>query len=280
LQLETDISPAVPAAVIGDQRRLGQVLLNLIDNAIKFTEKGEVRAAVRHCGDHVEFSVSDTGIGVPEEKREMIFQRFSQADETFARRHDGAGLGLAISKGLVELMGGGRIGFKDRPGGGSVFFFTLPLKTATSDRTSLAVDDEEKTAAPLSSPCILLAEDEPMIQDIIQTMLTHHSYRSEIAGTGREAVQKWKEGNFDLILMDLQMPEMNGLEATRQIRETEEGKKICILGLTGHTRRETMEECLAAGMDKVLTKPVQIKELCLAIDSCLAASKAAFSTSV
>jgi CheY-like chemotaxis protein/nitrogen-specific signal transduction histidine kinase len=277
LQLETEISPTIPVRVVGDQGRLGQVLRSLIDNAIKFTEKGEVRVAVRPCGDHVEFSVSDTGEGVQEEKRETIFHRFSQADESFARRHDGAGMGLAISRGLVELMGGGRIGLRGRPGGGSVFCFTLPLKSAVSDRTSLTVDHAETTAVPLSRPFILLAEDEPMIQDMIQTVLTHSGWRSEIAETGREAVQKWKEGDFDLILMDLQMPEMDGLEATRQIRETEEGKKICILGLTGHTRREIMEECLASGMDKVLTKPVQIKELCAAIDNCLAASKASFS---
>jgi CheY-like chemotaxis protein len=111
---------------------------------------------------------------------------------------------------------------------------------------------------------------------MIQTILTLCGWRSETAGTGREAVQKWKEGNFDLILMDLQMPEMNGLEATRQIRETEEGKKIRILGLTGHTHRELIEECLAAGMDKVLIKPLQIKELRSAIDSCLAAPLTSF----
>lgn len=134
LQLETEISPETPAAFVGDQRRLGQVLLNLIDNAIKFTEKGEVRVSVCPCGDHVEFSVSDTGIGVPEEKREMIFQRFSQADDSFTRRHGGAGLGLAISSGLVELMGGWRIGLRDRPGGGSIFFFTLPVKTAVKGK--------------------------------------------------------------------------------------------------------------------------------------------------
>jgi signal transduction histidine kinase len=145
LQLETEISPATPAAFVGDQGRLGQVLLNLIDNAIKFTPKGEVRVAVRPCGDHLEFSVSDTGIGVPEEKREMIFQRFSQADGSFTRRHGGVGLGLAISRGLVELMGGGRIGLRDRPGGGSIFFFTLPLKAAAKGKAS--AEDRDKEAA-------------------------------------------------------------------------------------------------------------------------------------
>ncbi len=271
LQLIMEISSTIPASFIGDPGRLGQILVNLIDNAITCTDEGKVRVSVRPCSDYVEFSVSDTGIGVPEEKREAIFQRFSQADGSFKRRHGGVGLGLAISQGLVDLMGGGPIGLRERPGGGSVFFFPLPLKAAKSDRTSLAADHAEATAAPLSSPFILLAEDEPMIRKVIQTILTHCGWRSETAGTGREAVRRWKEGNFDLILMDLQMPEMDGLEATRQIRETEEGKKICILGLTGHTRRELMEECLDAGMDKVLTKPVKIKELCSVIDSCLAA---------
>ncbi len=279
LQLIMNISSTPLPSFVGDPDRLEQVLVHLIDNAITCTDEGEVRVSVRPCSDYVEFSVSDTGIGVPEEKRDAIFQRFSQADGSFTRRHGGIGLGLTVSQGLVELMGGGGIGLRARPGGGSVFFFTLPLKAAISDMTSLAVHHVETTAAPLSNPFILLAEDEPMIRDMIQAILTHCGWRSETAGTGREAVKKWKEGNFDLILMDLQMPEMNGREATRQIRETEKGKNICILGLTGHTRRETMEECRAAGMDKVLTKPVHIKELSSAIDSCLAATKTSFSTS-
>ncbi|MFO7984173.1 MAG: ATP-binding protein [Desulfuromonadales bacterium] len=279
LQLITEISSTIPALVVGDPGRLEKVLVNLIDNAIKYTAEGDVHVSVRSCSDFVEFSVSDTGIGVPEEKREVIFQHFSQADGSFTRRHGGIGLGLTISQRLVDLMGGGRIGLRARPGGGSVFFFTLPLKTATSDRTSLAVASAETTAALPSSPFILLAEDEPMVRNMIQTILTHCGWRSEPADTGREAVQKWEEGNFDLILMDLQMPEMNGLEATRKIRETEEGKKVCIFGLTGHTRPEIMEECLAAGMDRVLTKPVQIKELCSAIDSCFAVSRTSLSSS-
>ncbi len=274
LQLIMEICSTPPASFVGDPDRLEKVLVNLIDNAIKFTAEGDVRVSVRSCSDFVEFSVSDTGIGVPEEKRETIFHHFSQADGSFTRRHGGLGLGLTMSQRLIDLMGGSRIGLRARPGGGSVFFFTLPLKTATTDRSSLPVDHGEKKAAPLSSPCILLAEDEPIIRNMIKTILTHYGWRSETAGTGSETVQKWKEGNFDLILMDLQMPEMNGLEATRQIREAEESKKICILGLTGHTRSEIIEECLTAGMDKVLTKPVQLKELCSAIDSCLAASKA------
>jgi signal transduction histidine kinase/ActR/RegA family two-component response regulator len=270
LQLETEISPATPVAFAGDQGRLGQVLLNLIDNAIKFTQNGEVRVAVRPCGDHLEFSVSDTGIGVPEEKREMIFQRFSQADGSFTRRHGGVGLGLAISRGLVELMGGGRIGVRDRPGGGSIFFFTLPLKTAAKGTAS--AQDRDKAEAGFPGARILLADDDLSICKLIQLVLTRRGWRSETAGNGRAAVRKWKEGNFDLILMDVQMPEMNGLEATRLIREAEEGKQICIIGLTAHARNEVKEECLAAGMDKVLIKPVEIKELCSAIDSCLAAT--------
>jgi signal transduction histidine kinase/ActR/RegA family two-component response regulator len=277
LRLEMDIAPAIPTMLVGDPGRIGQVLLNLIDNAIKFTGQGEVRVSVRNSGDQLEFTVSDTGVGIPEEKREIIFQRFSQADGSFTRQYGGAGLGLAIVRGLVELMGG-QIGVRDRTGGGSTFFFALPLKAAPGDWIAAAENRAEAPAAPSAIARILLVEDEPMIRDMIQTVLSQRGWQAETAGTGREAVQKWQEGDFDLILMDLQMPDMNGLEATRQIRASAEGRRIYILGLTAHTSREVKVECLAAGMDRVLTKPVQIKELCAAIDSCLASPGASFST--
>jgi signal transduction histidine kinase/ActR/RegA family two-component response regulator len=276
LQLEVDIPSEIPATIFGDPDRLKQILLHLIDNAIKFTRQGEVRVSVDLRGDHLDFAVSDTGIGIPKEKKDLIFQRFSQADGSFTRRYGGAGIGLAIAKGLVELMGG-QLGMRARPGDGSIFFFTLPLKTAMGDRTAPAEDRAEAIAAPFASARILLVEDEPMIREMILTVLTLRGWQAETAGNGREAVQKWQEKNFDLILMDLQMPEMNGLEATRKIRAAENGRRVYILGLTAHTRHEVKVECLAAGMDKVLIKPVQIKELCSAIDNCLAAPGGSFS---
>jgi signal transduction histidine kinase/ActR/RegA family two-component response regulator len=277
LRLETDIAPDIPAVLVGDPSRIGQVLLQLIDNAIKFTGQGAVRVSVRNSGELLEFTVSDTGIGIPEEKREIIFQRFSQADGSFTRQYGGAGLGLAIVRGLVELMGG-KIGVRARPEGGSVFSFTLPLKTAPSNWAATGGDRMAASPAPAAIARILLVEDEPLIRDVIQAALSQRGWQTETAGTGREAVQQWQDGDFDLILMDLQMPDMNGLEATREIRASAEGRRIYILGFTAHTSREVKVECLAAGMDRVLTKPVQIKELCAAIDSCLASPGASFST--
>jgi signal transduction histidine kinase/ActR/RegA family two-component response regulator len=269
LQLEIDISPEVPVSLIGDPDRLGQILFLLVDNAIKFSHQGEVRLSVRLCTDILEFSVSDTGIGIPEEQRGLIFQRFTQGDGSFTRKYGGTGLGLAIAKGLVELMEG-RIGVRERQGGGSDFYFTLPLIAAVSPEVPSAGKWVEVTAAPLSTPRILVVEDEAVLRGLIQTIMKQQGWGSETAENGMEAVQKWKEGHFDLILMDLQMPKMNGLEATREIRKAEEGKPICILGLTAHTRREVETECLAAGMDQVLAKPMKMKELCSVIGSSLA----------
>jgi signal transduction histidine kinase/ActR/RegA family two-component response regulator len=270
LHLEIDISPEVPVTLIGDPGRLGQILFLLVDNAIKFTHQGEVRLSVRLCTDILEFSVSDTGIGIPEEQRGLIFQRFTQGDGSFTRKYGGTGLGLAIAKGLVELMEG-RIGVRERQGGGSDFYFTLPLIAAVSSEASSAGKGVEVTAAPLSTPRILVVEDEAILRDLIQTIMKQQGWGSETAENGMEAFQKWKEGHFDLILMDLQMPKMNGLEATREIRKAEEGKPICILGLTAHTRREVETKCLEVGMDQVLAKPIKMKELCSVIGSCLAA---------
>jgi PAS domain S-box-containing protein len=270
LPLELDLSPDLPTLVRGDSGRLGQILTNLIANAIKFTDTGEVRVSVQLRDNRLEFAVSDTGIGIPEEKRDLIFQSFSQADSSFKRKFGGTGLGLAISQGLVRLMGG-EIGVRDRDGGGSVFLFTLPLKAVAAGPPANAEEPVEKPKDPeFQEARILLAEDEPMIRDMVLLTLARRGWSAETAETGHEAVQKWAEGDFDLILMDLQMPDLDGLEATRQIRQKENGHHVCIVGLTAHVRREVHEECLAAGMNRVLTKPVQTQELFSTIENCMA----------
>ncbi len=270
LQLEMEIEEEVPRIVVGDPDRLGQVLINLIGNAVKFTHEGEVRVCVRPRDDVLEFSVTDTGIGIPTDKLDLLFQSFSQVDASFTRQYGGTGLGLAISKGLVELMGG-EISIQSRKREGSVFTFSLPLKPVEQSRPTPAETQPEAPAEPQTAARILLVEDEPMIREIIIIMLSRKGWLIEIAETGREALDKWAGGTFDLILMDLQMPQMNGLEVTRSIREKESGgeKRICIIGLTAHARRETRDACLQAGMDRVLTKPVQRKDLFSAIEGCL-----------
>ena len=270
LKMETLVSAASPGMVLGDPNRLGQVLINLIGNAVKFTRNGEIRVCVQPRGDILEFSVADTGIGIPKGKLSLIFESFSQVDSSFHRQHEGSGLGLAISKGLVELMGG-EISVQSRIGEGSIFTFTLPLKTIERPATELHQAPSEGPDGRLRHIRILLAEDEPLIREMINLTLQKRGLWAETAESGRDALRKWEGGDFDLILMDLQMPEMNGMEATRAIRQQEkEGeKRTCIIGMTAHVRREVKEECLASGMDQVLVKPVRMKDLFSAIEDCL-----------
>ena len=258
--------------MLGDPDRLGQVLINLIGNALKFTPEGEIQVSVKTRGDLLEFAVADTGIGIPEEKQHLLFQKFSQTDSSFHRQYGGSGLGLAISKGLVELMGG-QIDVQSRQGKGSVFSFTLPLKTA-SGKQDAAPPAETPLEPAEESPSarILLAEDDPLVLEMVKMSLVRGGWKPETAETGREALKKYEQGSFDLILMDLQMPEMDGIEATRAIRkrEAEEGeKRTFIIGLTAHARPEIKEECLNSGMDDVLIKPVRMKDLFAAIGRCL-----------
>jgi PAS domain S-box-containing protein len=270
LRLETRVAPEVPPIVVGDSARLGQVLTNLIGNAVKFTHEGEISVSMAPRGGLLEFVVADTGIGIPEEKCELIFESFSQADGSLSRRYGGTGLGLAICKSLVELMGG-EIFARSSKGRGSVFSFTLPLKPAGRNRPAPAEPAPEIATGSGSPARILLAEDEPLIREMIVMMLASRGWQAETAGSGRVAVEKWAKGDFNILLMDLQMPEMNGLQATREIRkrERETGKRTCIIGLTAHSQREIRDDCLTAGMDRVLTKPVRMTDLCAAIDSCL-----------
>jgi PAS domain S-box-containing protein len=270
LRLATRVAPDTPQIVVGDSDRLGQVLTNLIGNAVKFTHEGEISVSVQPRGGLLEFVVTDTGIGIPEEKCELIFESFSQADGSLTRRYGGTGLGLAICKRLVELMGG-EIFARSKKGRGSVFTFSLPLKTAGRQSPAPAEPAPEIAPEFNSAARILLAEDEPLIREMIVMMLATRGWQAETARSGRDAVEKWAGGHFNIILMDLQMPEMNGLEATREIRKREgdKGKRTCIIGLTAHSQPEICDDCLKAGMDRVLTKPVRMTDLCAAIDSCL-----------
>ncbi len=269
LRLETKVDPALPDRVIGDPDRLAQVLINLIGNALKFTPEGEIRVFVKAQQNLLEFVVADTGIGIPEERQHLLFQKFSQTDNSFHRQYGGSGLGLAISRGLVEQMGG-QIDVQSRPGKGSVFTFTLPLKTTSGkqEATPLAETATEIPAEKSTKARILLAEDDSLVLEMIKMSLIRGGWEPETAETGREALKKYENGRFDLILMDFQMPEMDGLEATRSIRkrEAEEGKKrTFIIGLTAHARPEIKDECLKLGMDDVLVKPVRMKDLFAAI---------------
>jgi len=176
--------------------------------------------------------VADTGIGIPDEKQRLLFQSFSQVDASLTRKYGGTGLGLAISKGLVELMGG-EISVKSREQEGSLFTFTLPLKTVEESRLVPTGAAPGVPAGPQTSARILLAEDDPMIREMLTMMLARKSYHVDTAANGQESLAKWAAGDFDIILMDLQMPKMSGMEATMAIRQREvaENRRTCIVSV-------------------------------------------------
>ncbi len=268
LTLQSCIDSAVPRTVILDPDRLCQVLVNLIGNAVKFTERGEVSVSVQPEGDQLRFSVRDTGPGIARNTRSLLFRSFSQVDGTLTRKHGGTGLGLAICKGLVELMGG-EIGVESQPGSGSTFFFTLPLRTPEMCEQTAGQRNEMSSPGKQGAARVLLAEDEPMVRDLIVMILQQRGFRIDAVETGCAAVERWRQENFDVVFMDMHMPEMDGVEATREIRalEQEYGKPpVRIIGLTADARQELRDRCLEAGMDSFLTKPLDMKKLFAAIE--------------
>ena len=269
LTLELSIAPGTPQLILGDSNKLKQVLINLLSNAIKFTTAGEIRVSVQPRGAFLQFDVADTGIGIAEEKQHLLFQSFSQLETSLHRRQGGTGLGLAISRGLVELMGGW-IRLQSREGEGSTFTFCIPLKSI-QEPIDRPPGEKPATVPDRAGVHILLADDEPMIREIIAMTLIRRGWHTETVETGRGAVDKWAKGDFQIVLMDLQMPGLDGLEATRRIRqlEKERGKHTCIIGLTAHARSEVRELCRQAGMDQVLIKPIQSNDLFALIESCL-----------
>jgi PAS domain S-box-containing protein len=253
----------------GDPNRLRQVLVNLVSNAIKFTAAGEVvlQVGVKEIQPRqvvVEFVVRDTGIGIPPEKLKLIFDSFTQADDSSTRQYGGTGLGLAIGKQLVELMGGS-LKVDSELGRGSSFVVTIPF---------LLVNLAEQTKPDLSSSTvtstrrahILLVEDNPVNQRLAVKLLEKAGHQVHVARNGRIACEMVNQQPFDVILMDVEMPEMNGLEATRQIRAGQSQANIPIVAMTAHARSDDHRRCLAAGMNDYLTKPLKVEELLAALN--------------
>src|SRR6202011_4800411 len=272
LAMVYEIAPSVPNDLVGDPTRLRQVLLNLLGNAIKFTQSGEVTLRVAPDANPSvpaawRFTVSDTGIGIPSEKLGQVFERFTQADSSTTRRFGGSGLGLTISKRLVELMGG-HIWVESEIGKGSVFAFAVPFEISpTANRpTPAPVGTGPEPALPALR--ILLAEDSPDNCIITMAYLEDTPYRVEIAETGAIACEKFIAGYYDLVLMDRQMPVMDGLTATRTIRAWEQANDrppTPIIALTASALRGDREMCLGAGCTAFLTKPIKQEVLLQAI---------------
>ena len=273
LDFAISVAEEVPDTVVGDQVRLRQVLINLIGNAVKFTEGGKVvvRVTAGTTSDgkrEFTFAVTDTGIGIPDDKKELLFQAFSQVDASHSRRYGGTGLGLAICREIVELMGGA-IFFESEEGVGSTFSFTIPLGEARLESDALTAAEplspETTTTATAGDkiPRLLLAEDDPTIRQVLGSMLKlATNYNFDFAEDGLKAVEMWEKGEYDLVLMDVQMPRLNGFEATRAIREKERerGGHTPIVAMTAHARKEDEERCLAAGMDAYISKPIDFKK--------------------
>ncbi|CAN5855623.1 hypothetical protein BH11MYX2_BH11MYX2_26700 [soil metagenome] len=272
LTLTCEIAPNVPANLVGDPTRLRQVLLNLMGNAIKFTESGEVSLRVAPDRDSsvltaLRFTIADTGVGIPAEKLDRVFERFTQADSSTTRRFGGSGLGLTISKRLVELMGG-RIWCESTVEKGSVFSFVVPFEIWAGPPAGLPVPGVTGPELPLPALRILLAEDSPDNSALTVAYLEDTPYQIEFAETGAIACEMFKVGDYDLVLMDRQMPVMDGLTATRLIREWEGANgrpPTPIVALTASALKGDREKCLAAGCTAFLTKPIKQDVLLQAI---------------
>jgi PAS domain S-box-containing protein len=277
LSLAAVVDPPVPVSVVGDAGRLRQVLLNLVGNAVKFTEHGEVVVELaRRASEGVDtsapevelhFSVRDTGVGIPAEKLQRIFQPFEQADESTTRTHGGTGLGLTISSRLVERMGG-RLAVSSEVGKGSTFSFQLSLPIAEYDKVTRwqgdkVTEDSTPSSVTLSPLNILLAEDNPVNQQVLSLLLVKAGHKVRVVDNGRKALEALGREKFDLVLMDVQMPEMDGLRCARLIRAHEKavGGHVPIIAVTANALEGERQRCLQAGMDDYLTKPVRSQEL-------------------
>jgi signal transduction histidine kinase/DNA-binding response OmpR family regulator len=286
LKLSCSVAAEIPAGLRGDPSRLRQILINLVGNAIKFTAQGAVTVSVGIDREDlqqamVRIQVQDTGIGIPREQMDRLFQRFSQVDASTTRKFGGTGLGLAISKRLVELMQG-EIGVDSQPGIGSTFWFTSLLEKEPDTTKAPPAQPDLNFAIQNPTPSnirleierkkklrILLAEDNVTNQMVALALLQKAGYRADAVANGREAVAALKTVPYDLVLMDVQMPEMDGLEAARMIRHPQSAianSQVPIIAMTAHVTKEDRGACLASGMNDYVAKPVRPRELLAAIE--------------
>ena len=271
LRLSYDIEKPLPHVIVSDITRVRQILFNLLSNAIKFTEAGSVTVhASSHSlgGDRVElrFTIADTGIGIPADRLDRLFQSFSQVDASTTRKYGGSGLGLAISRRLVELLGG-RISVESTPGKGSRFSFTIVGHAA------IAVPPPPRQAEPVAPAHagrlaerhplrVLVAEDNVVNQKVVMAMLSHLGYRPDLVANGEEAVDAVRRVDYDVVFMDLQMPELDGVGATQRIlAEHAHDKRPRIVALTANAYDGDRDACLAAGMDDYVSKPLKTEAL-------------------
>ena len=276
LEINRFLASDVPSGLIGDSVRLRQILTNLVDNAIKFTVKGEIDIEIRvadDLGDRVRlrFVVKDAGIGIPRERQAAIFESFTQADSSTTRKYGGTGLGTTISKQLAELMGG-EIGVESEEGKGSTFWFTAVFSKQSAQKVTQMREDEKQVIRQQQVEChgksvrILLVEDYPTNQQVAMSHLKAAGCHADLAENGLGALELYKEKHYDLILMDIQMPGMDGYEATREIRKLEtqrqsSSKRVPIIAMTAHAIKGYREKCLEVGMDDYLAKPLTRRDL-------------------
>jgi PAS domain S-box-containing protein len=282
LRLKREVNTSVPQSLPGDPVRLRQILSNLVGNAIKFTEQGEVTISVLSRPDGksencLRFEVRDTGVGLPSDSRDSIFEPFNQADGSTTRRFGGTGLGLTITKQLVELMGG-ELGVESELGVGSVFWFTVPFdeeikagEKACDAPMVVPIPTHDSQALPIEKASILLVEDNPLNQEVVHGMLEHLHGQADIAVSGRQALEMFKQNRYDLVLMDCQMPNMDGYEATRRIRDVERRRaednghglreRVPVIAMTASALAGDRERCIDAGMDDYLGKPFTMDQL-------------------
>ncbi len=270
IEFKWEIDPAMPPELLGDSFKINQVLINLISNSIKFTQEGYValNVSIKEIVQQtiwLNFSVKDTGIGIPEEKQKIIFDAFVQADGSVSRRYGGTGLGLSISNSIVRMMGG-HIELKSESGIGSEFLFTIPLKIPETAGVAATLEASQMPAASTTNATpippglkILLAEDNKINQTLAVKLLNKINADVDVANNGREAVDKALATSYDIIFMDIQMPEMNGFEATNAIREHEKnsGAHVPVIAMTANAMKEDQEACLNAGMDEFIPKPIK-----------------------
>jgi signal transduction histidine kinase/HPt (histidine-containing phosphotransfer) domain-containing protein len=273
LELLYRVEDRVPRWLRGDPHRLRQIILNLLGNAIKFTDHGRVSLDVQLEEEHapqveLRFLVHDTGIGIPLEIQRNLFQAFSQGDSSTTRRFGGTGLGLAISRRLVELMGG-IIGVESRPGDGSTFWFTVVLDLGEASAAPPAAQPlpRNEASGETESLRVLVAEDNMINQRVITGQLAKLGYKADVVNNGIEVLRAMEHRRYDLILMDCQMPEMDGYRATEEIRAREgRYEHTIIIALTASAMQGTRERCLEAGMDDYISKPVDVAELARLLD--------------